>query len=273
MKKPLNRKGIVGIEAAIVMIAFVIVAAALAFVVLNMGFFTTQQTRQVIQRGLGQSASALEVDGTLVANVDVSQSRIQFVYVPIKLSTGQYVVDLTPGKSIVAYWSPQRGISIANTYLAAILTPIDTPQRLADITKALIDESTITISGKKGEVKTYYATCNEQGCTIDNAAGDYKILIALPDDVDTNGIPLNEFFRRFTGGEVVTVMAWLTKINEDIVLDPGEKVLMLTYYSSVNSMPQSYDIVKFEIRVPIGAPLTIERSVPPSLTQGVVDLG
>ncbi|MEM2606170.1 MAG: archaellin/type IV pilin N-terminal domain-containing protein, partial [Ignisphaera sp.] len=85
MKKPLNRKGIVGIEAAIVMIAFVIVAAALAFVVLNMGFFTTQQTRQVIQRGLGQSASALEVDGTLVANVDVSQSRIQFVYVPIKL--------------------------------------------------------------------------------------------------------------------------------------------------------------------------------------------
>ncbi|MEM4902063.1 MAG: archaellin/type IV pilin N-terminal domain-containing protein [Ignisphaera sp.] len=276
MKKPLNRKGIVGIEAAIVMIAFVIVAAALAFVVLNMGFFTTQQTRQVIQRGLGQSASALEVDGTLVANVDVSQSRIQFVYVPIKLSTGQYVVDLTPGKSIVAYWSPQRGISIANTYLAAILTPIDTPQKLANITKALINEEDITISGRKGEVKTYYATCNEQeGCTIniDEVPGGYKILIALPDDVDNDGITLKDFFRRFTGGEVVTVMAWLTKINEDIVLDPGEKVLMLTYYSSVNSMPQSYDIVKFEIRVPIGAPLTIERSVPPSLTQGVVDLG
>ncbi len=274
MKKPLNRKGIVGIEAAIVMIAFVIVAAALAFVVLNMGFFTTQQTRQVIQRGLGQSASALEVDGTLVANVDVSQSRIQFVYVPIKLSTGQYVVDLTPGKSIVAYWSPQRGISIANTYLAAILTPIDTPQKLANITKALINENTITISGKKGEVKTYYATCDElEGCTIGDTAGDYKILIALPDDVDTNGIMLKEFFGRFTGGEVVTVIAWLTKINEDIVLDPGEKVLMLTYYNSSNSMPQSYDIVKFEVRVPIGAPLTIERSVPPSLTQGVVDLG
>ncbi|MGH2612893.1 MAG: archaellin/type IV pilin N-terminal domain-containing protein, partial [Rhabdochlamydiaceae bacterium] len=33
-----TRRGVMGIEAAIVMIAFVIVAAALAFVVLNMGF-------------------------------------------------------------------------------------------------------------------------------------------------------------------------------------------------------------------------------------------
>ena len=37
-----KKKGIVGIEAAIVLIAFVIVAAALAFVSLNMGLFTTQ---------------------------------------------------------------------------------------------------------------------------------------------------------------------------------------------------------------------------------------
>jgi len=38
-----DRKGVVGIESAIVLIAFVIVAAALAFVVLNMGFSTTQK--------------------------------------------------------------------------------------------------------------------------------------------------------------------------------------------------------------------------------------
>ncbi|MGB9730355.1 MAG: archaellin/type IV pilin N-terminal domain-containing protein, partial [Thermoprotei archaeon] len=36
-----SKVAIVGIESAIVLIAFVIVAAALAFVVLNMGFFTT----------------------------------------------------------------------------------------------------------------------------------------------------------------------------------------------------------------------------------------
>jgi archaellin len=32
-------------------------------------------------------------------------------------------------------------------------------------------------------------------------------------------------------------------------------------------------LIKIEVKVPIGAPLTIERMIPPSLTQPVVDLG
>ena len=38
-----SHRGVIGVESAIVMIAFVIVAAALAFVVLNMGFSTTKR--------------------------------------------------------------------------------------------------------------------------------------------------------------------------------------------------------------------------------------
>ncbi len=68
-------------------------------------------------------------------------------------------------------------------------------------------------------------------------------------------------------------MAWITKVNNDIVLDSGEKVLMLTYYNADGVKLTSYDIIKIEIRTPIGAPLTIERSVPASLTQGIIDLG
>jgi len=43
-----KRKGIVGIEAAIVLIAFVVIAAALSYVVINMGFFATQKTKETI---------------------------------------------------------------------------------------------------------------------------------------------------------------------------------------------------------------------------------
>ncbi|MGQ0606725.1 MAG: archaellin/type IV pilin N-terminal domain-containing protein, partial [Candidatus Nitrosotenuis sp.] len=42
-KHAINHRGVMGIEAALVLIAFVIVAAALSFVVLNMGFSSTQQ--------------------------------------------------------------------------------------------------------------------------------------------------------------------------------------------------------------------------------------
>ncbi len=314
------RKGIVGIEAAIVMIAFVIVAAALAFVVLNMGFFTTQQSRQVMQRGLGESSSALMVDGTVVAAVDTANARVNYVFAPIKLSTGQYIVDLTPGKSIVGYWSPQKGIAIANTYLMAILTPVDTPATIADALSIITQgnyyiPTTINtnVAGSKGEVKIFYlfkiANITKTGQVVSNiywflntsgtfsvpsggyttvglssnpsvtikvngtVLGPIKVAVGLPDDVSSPGLPLYKFLKKFTGGEVVTVMTWVTKVNEDIVLDPGEKVLMLTYYANDAVKPQSYDTLKLEVRVPIGAPLTIERSIPPSLTQGIVDLG
>jgi len=46
MKKPRllrDKRGIVGIEATIVLIAFVVIASALAGVVINMGFYSTQK--------------------------------------------------------------------------------------------------------------------------------------------------------------------------------------------------------------------------------------
>ncbi|HUK50207.1 MAG TPA: archaellin/type IV pilin N-terminal domain-containing protein [Terriglobales bacterium] len=58
-----NRKAISGLETAIVLIAFVIVASAFAYATLNMGFLATQKSQQVVLGGLQAAASALTVDG------------------------------------------------------------------------------------------------------------------------------------------------------------------------------------------------------------------
>ena len=63
LKSRRTRRGVIGIESAIVMIAFVIVAAALAFVVLNMGFSTTQKAKTAISSSVTESSSALEIAG------------------------------------------------------------------------------------------------------------------------------------------------------------------------------------------------------------------
>jgi len=89
------RKGIVGIEAAIVLIAFVIVAAALAFVVLNMGFYTTQKSKETMKTGLEEATSALEVDGSVIGAVDKGTEAVWAIAIPIKLSSGRSPVDLT----------------------------------------------------------------------------------------------------------------------------------------------------------------------------------
>jgi flagellin FlaB len=101
------RRGIVGIEAAIVLIAFVVVAAALAFVALNMGFYTTQRSKEVMAQGLAQASSALEIDGTVLAKVD--NGKLVCAIIPIRLSAGQKDVDLTPGKSDIAVWVINKG--------------------------------------------------------------------------------------------------------------------------------------------------------------------
>ncbi|RLG93478.1 flagellin, partial [Candidatus Bathyarchaeota archaeon] len=54
-----DKRGIVGIEAAIVLIAFVVIAAALAGVVINMGFYSTQKVKGTIGRGISEASSAL----------------------------------------------------------------------------------------------------------------------------------------------------------------------------------------------------------------------
>ncbi|WP_448577911.1 archaellin/type IV pilin N-terminal domain-containing protein, partial [Thermosphaera sp.] len=91
------KKGIVGIEAAIVLIAFVIVAAALAFVVINMGMYTTQKSKEVMQQGLNEATTALEVDGSVLGYVDAGPI-VTYIYIPLKVSPGQLAVDFSSDK-------------------------------------------------------------------------------------------------------------------------------------------------------------------------------
>lgn len=61
MKK--NEEAFTGLEAAIVLIAFVVVAAVFSFVVLGAGLFTTQKSHEVVYAGVGSAASNMVVKG------------------------------------------------------------------------------------------------------------------------------------------------------------------------------------------------------------------
>ena len=101
-----STKGIVGIEAAIVLIAFIIIAAALSYVVINMGFYTTQKTKETVQTGLDESLSALQLDGVVTAKTNESSSEILYLLVPAKLSAGRASVDLKNESIIVSVYLP-----------------------------------------------------------------------------------------------------------------------------------------------------------------------
>ncbi len=83
-----THRGIIGIESAIVLIAFVIVAAALAFVVLNMGFSTTQKAKTSIIAALEEAGSSLEVAGKITGVGDISANVLNATTIPVKIVSG-----------------------------------------------------------------------------------------------------------------------------------------------------------------------------------------
>jgi len=83
-----THRGIIGIESAIVLIAFVIVAAALAFVVLNMGFSTTQKAKTAIIAAVEEAGSSLEVAGKITGAADVPANELNSTNIPLKIVSG-----------------------------------------------------------------------------------------------------------------------------------------------------------------------------------------
>lgn len=64
-----------GLEAAIVLIAFVVVAAVFSYVMLGAGFFATQKSQEVTYSGVKQSTSNLVLDGQLYGEMDTSSPK------------------------------------------------------------------------------------------------------------------------------------------------------------------------------------------------------
>lgn len=57
--------GVSGLETAIILISFVIVAAVFAFVVLGTGLFTADRGRETVLAGLGRASGGIEVRGSV----------------------------------------------------------------------------------------------------------------------------------------------------------------------------------------------------------------
>jgi len=92
MKKPKilkNKMAMIGVEAAIILIAFVITAAAFSFMVVNMGLFATQRGRDTISQGLQEASTPLMLDGSILICSD--GTYVNGTVIPLKTLGVKYV--------------------------------------------------------------------------------------------------------------------------------------------------------------------------------------
>ncbi len=95
-----------GLEAAIVLIAFVVVAAVFSYVVLGAGFFTTQKTQETVYKSVEQATSNIQVSGQVYGVDSGATGTVNTVEFGIGLAPGAPPVDLT--KMIIVVTQPDN---------------------------------------------------------------------------------------------------------------------------------------------------------------------
>ena len=89
-----NEDAFTGLEAAIVLIAFIVVAAVFSYVILGAGFFATQKSQEVVHTGVAQTSSTLELSGPVIAQAS-STAYLGEVSFYLQLAAGGSPVDMT----------------------------------------------------------------------------------------------------------------------------------------------------------------------------------
>ena len=99
-----NENAFTGLEAAIVLIAFVVVAAVFSYVVLGAGFFTTQKSQQVVQTSMQQASSSMEVVGNVYGMANETSGALGYIKFTVTNTAGGSAIDIS--KMVVSYQDP-----------------------------------------------------------------------------------------------------------------------------------------------------------------------
>ncbi len=118
-----NEDAFTGLEAAIVLIAFVVVAAVFSYVVLGAGFFTTQKSQEVVHSGVTQAASNIVVKGEVYGVANSGNSAVDYIRFDLGLAAGGMPVDVN--KTVIVFSKSDGTVKTYtkdNTDYATVLT-------------------------------------------------------------------------------------------------------------------------------------------------------
>ncbi len=125
------QKGITGLETAIILIAFVVVAAVFAYTVLSAGLFSTQKSQEAVYSGLQQAQSTLELRGGVTAVADTTGGNGQVGQLEFTVSDvlGGQAIDFTPPSTD----NTTTGLAAASSNNTVIINYTDQTQNVNDL--------------------------------------------------------------------------------------------------------------------------------------------
>ena len=168
----MNRRGLTGLETAIILVAFVITATAFSFVVLNMGMMSADQAQSVISSSIEESSAALQMDTDIIgtfANTTGAQSAICLTKATfyIRLSQGDTPIDMDDSKVVITYTNPRCHTSV-----------YDTNGTITTITSVTGDGDSMLEAGEKFKVVIDFTQIDK--ATVDPVQADMNNVYTHP---------------------------------------------------------------------------------------------
>jgi flagellin FlaB len=158
-----NQKGITGIETAIILIAFVIVASVFAYVVLSAGLFSTQKAKEAIHSGLEEAKSTIELKGDIMGRME--NGILTTLYFTVGTTTGGDSIDFTPPSTgnvslvVISYNDAYQIFPTVNWTLTKLNTT--NPDNILDKTELFmitVDLNCVSANATPEQMPTAYHT-------------------------------------------------------------------------------------------------------------------
>jgi len=123
-----------GLETAIILIAFVTVAAVFGYAVLSAGIFSADKAKGTIYQGMEEAKSSMEVKGGVIAT-SAAGAEVRAIEFVVANAIGEYPIDLTPegeanNVTVVSYWDENQHVAEVADWTITPLAGADTDNLL-----------------------------------------------------------------------------------------------------------------------------------------------
>lgn len=107
MRRAREEEGITGLETAIILIAFVVVATVFAFVVLTTGVFSSERGKETVFAGLEKARGTMEMRGGVVVTAAGAPLVVDDIQFTVATTAGGAPIPLDPlsttNRTVLAY--------------------------------------------------------------------------------------------------------------------------------------------------------------------------
>ena len=119
-----DQRGITGLETAIVLIAFVVVASVFAFAVLSTGLLSSEKSKETVLGGLAETSSTISIRGDIIATANTEKTKIDKIKFTLSSAAqAADAVDLSTTGVVVTYLDDDQATNCKNP--AEVNVPAD----------------------------------------------------------------------------------------------------------------------------------------------------